>query len=68
LETLPGQITALERDIHSLNERLAADGFYIRDPKGFAAATAKLAELQATLAASEERWLELEMLREELER
>jgi ATP-binding cassette subfamily F protein uup len=68
LETLPGQITALEREIAALTEKMSADGFYERDPKGFAAATAKLAELQATLAAREERWLELEMLREELER
>lgn len=68
LETLPAQMTALEREIAALTEKMSADGFYERDPKGFAAATAKLAELQATLAASEERWLELEMLREELER
>ncbi|MFM9865540.1 MAG: ABC-F family ATP-binding cassette domain-containing protein [Micropepsaceae bacterium] len=68
LETLPGEITALERDIHALHERLSGSGFYERDPKGFTAATAKLAELQAKLAASEERWLELEMLREELAR
>ena len=68
LETLPGQITALEREIHALSQRLSAGDFYERDPKGFAAASAKLAELHASLAASEERWLELEMLREELER
>jgi ATP-binding cassette subfamily F protein uup len=68
LETLPREITALEREIAALHERLSGEGFYERDPKGFAAASAKLAELQATLAASEERWLELEMLREELER
>jgi ATP-binding cassette subfamily F protein uup len=68
LETLPGQITALEREIAALTERMSGQGFYERDPKGFAAATAKLAELQATLATSEERWLELEMLREEIER
>jgi ABC transport system ATP-binding/permease protein len=68
LETLPAQITALEREIHALSQRLSAGDFYERDPKGFAAASAKLAELHASLAASEERWLELEMLREELER
>jgi len=67
LETLPAQITALEREIHALHERLSGEGFYERDPKGFTAATTKLGELQATLAASEERWLELEMLRESLE-
>ena len=64
---MPAQITTLERDIHTLHERLAGEGFYERDPKAFMAATAKLAGLQATLAASEERWLELEMLRETLE-
>ncbi len=68
LETLPREITALEREIAALHERLGGEGFYERDPKGFTAASAKLAELQATLAANEERWLELEMLREELER
>lgn len=67
LETLPAQITALEREIHVLQERVSGEGFYSRDPKGFTAATAKLGELHATLAASEERWLELEMLRESLE-
>jgi ATP-binding cassette subfamily F protein uup len=68
LETLPAQITALEREIHALHERLVGEGFYERDPKGFTATTAKLAELQASLAACEERWLELEILREEIER
>jgi ATP-binding cassette subfamily F protein uup len=67
LETLPGQITTMEREIHALNERLSADGYYARDPKGFAADSARLAELQASLAAAEERWLELEMQREALE-
>ena len=64
LETLPAQITALEHEIHALREKLADDGFYARDPNGFSAAATKLAELQAELAASEERWLELEILRE----
>jgi ATP-binding cassette subfamily F protein uup len=67
LATLPAQITALEREIHGLREKLADDGFYARDPNGFSAAATKLAELQAELAASEERWLELEMRREEIE-
>jgi ATP-binding cassette subfamily F protein uup len=65
LETLPARITALEREIHALREKLADDGFYARDPNAFSAAATKLAERQAELAASEERWLELEILREE---
>jgi ATP-binding cassette subfamily F protein uup len=67
LETLPARMTALEREIHGLREKLADDGFYARDPTAFAAAATKLAALQAELAASEERWLELEILREEIE-
>jgi ATP-binding cassette subfamily F protein uup len=68
LETLPARMTMIEREIHGLRDKLADDGFYARDPNGFSAAATKLASLQAELAASEERWLELEMLREELER
>ena len=68
LETLPAKMTALEKDIAALHEKLGAADFYARDPKGFAAASAKLEAAQAELASSEERWLELEMLREELAR
>jgi len=67
LENLPGRITTLEREIHALREKLADGGFYARDPNGFAATTTKLSALEAELAASEERWLELEILREEIE-
>jgi ATP-binding cassette subfamily F protein uup len=67
LETLPAAMEKLEREIASLREKLGDDGFYARDPKGFSATTTKFAALQAELAASEERWLELEMLRVELE-
>jgi ATP-binding cassette subfamily F protein uup len=47
---------------------MADPDLYARDPKRFADASAKLEKAQAELSASEERWLELEMLREELER
>jgi ATP-binding cassette subfamily F protein uup len=67
LETLPARITALEREIHALREKLADDGFYARDPNGFSTVASKLTTLEAELAASEERWLELEMLREAIE-
>jgi ATP-binding cassette subfamily F protein uup len=67
LETLPARIKTLEREIHGLREKLAEDGFYARDPSAFSATAAKLADLQTELAASEERWLELEILREEIE-
>jgi len=67
LETLPAQITALENIVGALRAQLADDGLYARDPKAFAAVAEKLAAAQAELNAAEERWLELEMLRQELE-
>jgi ABC transport system ATP-binding/permease protein len=67
LETLPAKMAALEKDIAALHEKLAGPDFYSRDPKGFADASAKLEAAQAELNSSEERWLELEMLREEAE-
>ncbi len=66
LQTLPKQIDALQVRINALHARLDDPAFYTRDPKGFATATSDLAEAEAQLATAEERWLELEMLREEL--
>jgi ATP-binding cassette subfamily F protein uup len=40
---------------------------YSRDRTTFETASAALASAQADLAAAEERWLQLEMLREEIE-
>ena len=40
---------------------------YARDRQAFAQASEALSATQAELAAAEERWLELEMLREEIE-
>jgi ATP-binding cassette subfamily F protein uup len=68
LETLPARMAVLEKEIAALHTKLADSKFYARDPDGFAAASAKLEAAESELASSEERWLELEMLREELER
>ena len=67
LETLPGQISTLQADIDALTARIADASFYRRDPAGFATATAGLSKAEAKLAAAEERWLELEILREDVE-
>jgi ABC transport system ATP-binding/permease protein len=67
LETLPARIAALETEIARLHAALADGTFYARDPKGFAVSSAKLKAVQAELSAAEQRWLELEMLREELQ-
>jgi ATP-binding cassette subfamily F protein uup len=66
LETLPKEIEALQARIGDLHARLDDPAFYTRDPKAFGEATARLAAAQAQLIAAEEKWLELELLREEL--
>ena len=68
LETLPKQMAALQDEAKALNAALADAGLYGRDPKGFADKSARLATVHAELTAAEEKWLELEMLREDIER
>ena len=67
LQTLPAQIAGLHAEIARLGTVLADGGLYARDPNRFAATAAALTEAQAALAAAEDRWLALEIAREELE-
>jgi ABC transport system ATP-binding/permease protein len=67
LETLPARIAALHADVERLNAALADADLYARDPARFSATTQALETAQTALAAAEEQWLTLEMLREELE-
>ncbi len=67
LKTLPKRMAELEAKIAKVQEILADPELYSRDPARFQKAMDALTQLQADLHASEERWLELEMLREELE-
>jgi ABC transport system ATP-binding/permease protein len=67
LETLPKRITALQKDITGLQAKLADADFYGRDPDAFARTTEALGVAQTELAEAEEKWLELEILREEIE-
>jgi len=66
LETLPAKMTALEREIGALHAKLADPNLYAKDRSAFDKATAALAKAQAELAEAENRWLDLEILREEL--
>jgi ATP-binding cassette subfamily F protein uup len=66
LKTLPRRMSEMEAKIGELQEILADPNLYARDPARFERAGAALSALQADLAAAEDRWLELEMLREEL--
>jgi ATP-binding cassette subfamily F protein uup len=67
LETLPQRIDALNETIRDLHARLDDPGLYATDRTAFEEASRRLAAAQAELAAAEERWLELEILREEIE-
>jgi ATP-binding cassette subfamily F protein uup len=66
LETLPKTIAALQAQTKELQAKLNDPQFYARDRAGFEKVTATLGELQAKIAAAEEQWLELEILREDI--
>ncbi|HVY50531.1 MAG TPA: ABC-F family ATP-binding cassette domain-containing protein [Devosia sp.] len=67
LETLPGEIARLGSEIERLGAILADPGLYSRDPDAFADASRQLAEAQSAKSKAEDQWLELELLREQLE-
>jgi ATP-binding cassette subfamily F protein uup len=67
LETLPGKIAALQGTIAKLQTLLADHDLYAKNPARFQKATQDLTAAEQALAAAEEQWLVLEMMREELE-
>ncbi len=64
LKTLTAAIAALQAEIVKLETTLAEPGLYNKDIKKFKTASNALVEAQEKLVAAEERWLELEVLRE----
>jgi ABC transport system ATP-binding/permease protein len=67
LETLPGRIATLEAEVGRLQTVLADTTLYARDRVAFDRASSALTAMQSELAAAEERWLELELKRDEIE-
>ena len=67
LETLPGKMDALSKEIVVLEGKLADPQLYAKDPALFAKTADLLEKKRSENAAMEEEWLELEMLREEIE-
>lgn len=67
LETLPARIAELEARVAVLTTELADPDLYSRNADRFAASTRALQTAQSELADAEDRWLTLEMLREEME-
>jgi ABC transport system ATP-binding/permease protein len=68
LETLPNEIARLGEEAQALQMKLEDPGLYARDRRAFDETSRALATAQSALAAAEEKWLELELLREEIER
>lgn len=67
LENLPKQMEEAEAKAAKMEEKMADPTFFAKDPAGFNAMAKDLEILRDKLTAMEEEWLELEMLREELE-
>jgi ABC transport system ATP-binding/permease protein len=67
LETLPGKIAGFEADIVVLQAALTDPTLFARDRAAFDNASRALAVAQTELAAAEERWLELELRRTDVE-
>jgi ATP-binding cassette subfamily F protein uup len=67
LESLPKKMAEAAAAIARLEATLADPQLFARDPQGFGRTAEKLDKERAALAVMEEEWLELEMLREEIE-
>jgi ATP-binding cassette subfamily F protein uup len=68
LETLPKKIARLQAEIAKQQRHLDDPDLFQKDRKKFDQASDMLAKAQKELQEAEDRWLELEMLREEIER
>jgi ATP-binding cassette subfamily F protein uup len=67
LETLPARIDVLAKEIATLQASLGDGNLYARDPARFRTLSERLDTAQSEHGAAEDRWLELEMLRAEIE-
>ena len=67
LETLPGAIAALEDAIIKAEAELNDPALFSKNPDRFSALANQLEADRTRLASLEEKWLELEVLREEIE-
>ena len=67
LETLPARMEELQILINKHQATLADPELYSTNPKAFEEAAAAIETAQNDLVSAEEQWLELEMLREEIE-
>ncbi|MCQ4632873.1 ABC-F family ATP-binding cassette domain-containing protein [Shinella sp. CPCC 100929] len=67
LENLPKEMEKTEKEIAAREAKMADPALFTKDPATFNKLAAEMEKLRASLTKMEEEWLELEMLREELE-
>lgn len=67
LENLPKEMEKAEKEIAAREAKMADPNLFTKDPATFNRIAGELETLRNRIAAMEEEWLELEMLREELE-
>jgi ATP-binding cassette subfamily F protein uup len=67
LESLPKEIGKIEAEIEKIEAALGDPNLYAKDPNSFSTKSKALVDAQVKLAAFEDEWLELEMLRESSE-
>jgi ABC transport system ATP-binding/permease protein len=67
LESLPKTMAKLQAEIAKQQRHLDDPNLYKKDRKKFDTVSAALSTAQKELEAAEEKWLELEVLREEIE-
>ena len=67
LETLPGKIASLHDEIVIMEKKLADPELFARDPKTFEKIMTRHEKAKAEITEAEHKWLELEVMREELE-
>ncbi|WJH41410.1 ABC-F family ATP-binding cassette domain-containing protein [Aliirhizobium terrae] len=67
LENLPKEMEKAESEIAAREKKMADPNLFTKDPATFNKLAAEMEKLREKVTAMEEEWLELEMLREELE-
>jgi ABC transport system ATP-binding/permease protein len=67
LENLPKEMEKAQGEIAKREQRMADPELFTKDPTAFNTLAQEMSKLRDKLEAMEEEWLELEMLREELE-
>jgi ABC transport system ATP-binding/permease protein len=67
LEVLPVKISTLQTELRQIEIKLGDTRLFAVDPKAFELASQRHSAVTSELALAEEKWLELEILREEME-